>query len=224
MYFRAHFDGRGASLRQDDIDAVSSIYPGTDPNDRDGDGVSNDSDNCPDNANAGQVDTDGDSRGDLCDNCPTLANADQVPPAGCQGLDVQILVVMKSRSGTADRLKLRGTFEVPEGEEIDAGASSLTLLLIDRDQNLLTQEVAARAVNSKKRRLRYRNADRSMRIKVTSRDGHRYKVSVSGKRLSLHAADAAPIVTGVAIGPQAYSRLLSRCNLQKRGRRLLCVP
>jgi hypothetical protein len=27
MYFRAHFDGRGAAVRSDDVDAVSSIYP-----------------------------------------------------------------------------------------------------------------------------------------------------------------------------------------------------
>ena len=35
--------------------------------DRDGDGVFNDEDNCPDDANADQVDTDRDGAGDLCD-------------------------------------------------------------------------------------------------------------------------------------------------------------
>lgn len=37
-------------------------------NDRDNDGVKNNVDNCPDNANAGQKNTDGDSKGDACDN------------------------------------------------------------------------------------------------------------------------------------------------------------
>jgi hypothetical protein len=45
-----------------------------DPNDRDGDGVANDRDNCPDVANPDQKDTDGDGVGDACDNCPTVAN------------------------------------------------------------------------------------------------------------------------------------------------------
>lgn len=48
MYFLAHLDGRGASLRADDIAGVSAIYPDTvDPNDLDGDHVPNGSDACP---------------------------------------------------------------------------------------------------------------------------------------------------------------------------------
>ena len=45
--------------------------------DADGDGVSDNSDNCPSEANADQADGDGDGVGDACDNCPTTANADQ---------------------------------------------------------------------------------------------------------------------------------------------------
>ena len=41
--------------------------------DRDGDGVKNDADNCPDLANADQGNEDGDARGDACDLCPQLA-------------------------------------------------------------------------------------------------------------------------------------------------------
>jgi hypothetical protein len=45
--------------------------------DTDGDGVANDSDNCPAIYNPGQEDGDSDGVGDLCDNCTTVANADQ---------------------------------------------------------------------------------------------------------------------------------------------------
>ena len=58
--------------------------------DRDGDGVIDDEDNCPDTANANQLDSDGDGIGDVCDpdddndgvldvndNCPFLVNPDQ---------------------------------------------------------------------------------------------------------------------------------------------------
>lgn len=46
------------------IDAMSTAM------DRDGDGVANDQDNCPDLANADQGDEDGDHVGDACDPCP----------------------------------------------------------------------------------------------------------------------------------------------------------
>ena len=45
--------------------------------DRDGDGVLNDEDNCPDTGPASQIDTDLDGVGDLCDNCINVRNADQ---------------------------------------------------------------------------------------------------------------------------------------------------
>jgi hypothetical protein len=48
-----------------------------DPNDVDGDGIANASDNCPRNTNASQHDEDGDGVGDACDNCPSTTNANQ---------------------------------------------------------------------------------------------------------------------------------------------------
>ena len=42
--------------------------------DRDGDGIADDVDNCPDTANADQADSDGDGFGDLCDPFPMCAN------------------------------------------------------------------------------------------------------------------------------------------------------
>ncbi|HUQ08398.1 MAG TPA: hypothetical protein VM261_38165 [Kofleriaceae bacterium] len=44
--------------------------------DRDGDGVLDDDDLCPDVADPGQFDEDGDARGDRCDLCPHLAQLD----------------------------------------------------------------------------------------------------------------------------------------------------
>ena len=226
MYFRAHFDGRGAGLRQDDIDGVSFIYPGVDPDDADGDGVPNETDNCPNEYNTGQVDTDGDHHGDLCDNCPTMENADQVVPEGCETLDVADFVVIRGKSESSDSLKLRGTFELSEGETIDAGSGLLTLLLVDRDGNLLREEVTTAAVTAKKRRLRYRyrNESRSVRIKVNSRNGSDYRVLVSGKSLSLADADTAPIIAAVSMDSHTFSAKVTRCAYQKRGRRFVCVP
>ena len=51
-------------------------------NDQDMDGIPDDQDNCPANANANQADGDGDGVGDACDNCPTNANADQANADG----------------------------------------------------------------------------------------------------------------------------------------------
>ena len=45
--------------------------------DIDNDGVDNDADNCPDDANPNQVDGDFDGVGDVCDNCPAIANPNQ---------------------------------------------------------------------------------------------------------------------------------------------------
>ena len=48
------------------------------PGDRDGDGVPDGADNCPDTPNPDQADEDGDGRGDVCDPCPfDTNNADQ---------------------------------------------------------------------------------------------------------------------------------------------------
>lgn len=50
--------------------------------DRDGDGIADDDDNCPDAGNAGQVDTDEDSVGDAFDNCLVDANPEQIDTDG----------------------------------------------------------------------------------------------------------------------------------------------
>ncbi|MEM8962212.1 MAG: IPTL-CTERM sorting domain-containing protein [Acidobacteriota bacterium] len=45
--------------------------------DRDGDGIADDVDNCPDTVNTDQANNDGDSLGNVCDNCPDVDNEDQ---------------------------------------------------------------------------------------------------------------------------------------------------
>jgi hypothetical protein len=54
--------------------------PPVTPNDRDGDGVANADDNCPDTGNANQDNEDGDRFGDACDPCPPVA--DDAPADG----------------------------------------------------------------------------------------------------------------------------------------------
>jgi len=51
--------------------------------DDDGDGVTDEMDNCPDSSNADQQDTDGDEVGDACDDCPDTAAGDPVDADGC---------------------------------------------------------------------------------------------------------------------------------------------
>ncbi len=61
----------------------------SDPNDKDGDGVENSKDNCPDTfnpirplENGKQADADGDGKGDICDPCPLTPNS-----TTCKGFD-----------------------------------------------------------------------------------------------------------------------------------------
>jgi hypothetical protein len=49
--------------------------------DRDGDGLPNCNDNCPDASNVDQLDTDTDGFGDVCDNCPD--DLDKTKPGAC---------------------------------------------------------------------------------------------------------------------------------------------
>ena len=59
-------------------DMGDNNMPDADPGaDDDGDGVSNGSDNCPNDENADQADDDSDGVGNVCDNCRMTANEDQ---------------------------------------------------------------------------------------------------------------------------------------------------
>lgn len=67
MYYRSHFDGRGAAVMQDDREALCAVYAKRDEPDGDGDGVPDAADNCAAAANPNQADRDGDGAGDVCD-------------------------------------------------------------------------------------------------------------------------------------------------------------
>ena len=124
MYYRAHFDGRGAAVHADDIAAVRFVYPGagSDPGtpDQDGDGVPDDQDNCPGMANPTQIDTDGDGQGDLCDSCPLVAG-----PAGATTCAPVLVSHLVATVGAHSRLVWQGSIELPDGVATTAARALL---------------------------------------------------------------------------------------------------
>lgn len=167
MYYRAHFDGRGARLRSDDVAALHAVYPSTNSeptaDDLDGDGVIDTEDNCPGSdpargmANYAQTDADGDGIGDLCDPCPLIPIADAV----CKPIYVQKLRSVSGRRGS--HFSWRGTVEVEPGVE----AAPARLLLVDASGTLVDTAVArsAQRARSNPSRLRYRNGAANIRLR-----------------------------------------------------------
>jgi hypothetical protein len=73
---------QGLSVTGGRLDAAAAVAAAApDPNDPDGDGIPTTSDNCPDVANPGQVDSDGDGAGNACDATPYGPPAASPPPA-----------------------------------------------------------------------------------------------------------------------------------------------
>jgi large repetitive protein len=72
------------------------------PGDRDGDGVPNERDNCPDRPNMDQADMDMDMVGDVCDPCPTVPN-----PAGA-ACPSTIYAVKRGTVMTGSRVTITG--------------------------------------------------------------------------------------------------------------------
>lgn len=75
------WDGSGDEDGDGFTDHDEACFWGNDPcvftPDRDGDGVPDPNDNCPDTPNPDQLDVDGDGVGDVCDNCLDMANPGQ---------------------------------------------------------------------------------------------------------------------------------------------------
>jgi hypothetical protein len=79
------------------------------PGDRDGDGVTDAGDACPDNAEALQADSDGDGTGDACDNCAALSNPfqddtdgdDAGDPCDCNVVNAGVIAIPPEVDGPA---------------------------------------------------------------------------------------------------------------------------
>ena len=70
---------KNRTLEPDDRAGVVWVYPAPDS---DGDGVPDDTDNCPAVSNPTQTNSDADTYGDACDNCPAVTNQDQADSDG----------------------------------------------------------------------------------------------------------------------------------------------
>jgi hypothetical protein len=100
--------------------AIDSRAIDAPPGDRDGDGVIDTTDNCPDVANADQADEDGDAVGNACDNCPATANADQANSDGDGVGDV-----CDPEPGAPDHIALFEAFDaMPAGWTLDTGITA----------------------------------------------------------------------------------------------------
>lgn len=74
----------GKGSKGDEPEPENSPKPG----DKDGDGVPDESDNCPDDSNPGQADVDKDGSGDACDECPKDPRKTEPGECGCGDPDV----------------------------------------------------------------------------------------------------------------------------------------
>jgi len=212
MYYRAHFDGRGASVHADDIAAVRFIYPGApdDPatSDQDGDGVPDAQDNCPGMANSTQIDSDGDGEGDLCDPCPLLAGATACAPILVSRLTATL--------GTHSRLVWRGSITLPDGTPTTAARA----LLVNAG-GVVVDTAMGKALSAGRlpSRLRYRS-DQAL-ITLHRARGGTYQARVVVRHPHLSMAGAPVMSASLEVGATAFTSSLS-CTEMHRGRRMRC--
>ena len=100
---RPQDNGKQADVDGDGFGDVCDPYPlcasnddscGTyNASDKDSDGIENDKDNCPTDANPDQKDSDGDGIGDVCDGCPTQAGS--ASNDGCPADSMELLDLRK---------------------------------------------------------------------------------------------------------------------------------
>ena len=215
MYYRAHFDGRGAAVHADDIAAVRFVYPGagSDPGtpDQDGDGVPDDQDNCPGMANPTQIDTDGDGQGDLCDPCPLVAG----PPGAtaCAPVFVSHLV---ATLGAHSRLVWQGSIELPDG----AATTAARALLVNAGGVVIdTAMGGALGAGRLPSRLRYRSDQATITLRRARGGTYQARVVVRHPHLSM--AGAPVMSASLEVGTTAFTSSLS-CAQMQRGRRVRC--
>lgn len=199
MYYRAHFDGRGASVRPDDMAAARAIYPGPieDVADLDGDGVDDDADNCPGDdpalaiANAAQTDLDGDGLGDLCDACPT-------------GDACELIVASRLRARATGEGSLVWTGTL--GSAVTGGAARQARLeLVTADGVLVSSSVAGDEVanarsgpGSKGKKLRFANG--TARVVIRPGKGGRQRLRMRVRPFTLGATEVTLLRASLSLG------------------------
>ena len=215
MYYRAHFDGRGASLRADDVAAVRAIYPGPDgqptSDDLDGDGVPDSVDDCPGNdpqyglANPAQTDTDGDGLGDLCDPCPLVPQSASDPT--CQQIQSSTLDARQTWRGT--KVTWRGAIAL-----VSAGSmANARVVLTGGDGAILDTAMASTA--GLRTSMRYRGGGTVVSLRRVR--GGLYKVRVRVPAAQM-AGGATPVISAnLQVGSSTFTASLS-CTPQRNGR------
>ena len=112
-------------------DCSSNGVPDECEADRDGDGVIDDCDNCPDIPNPDQADTDGDGIGDACDNLPPVCDSGGPHDADCQGILTSLPIDgSASMDPDGDPLVFLWTTDCPGGS-FDDSTSPTPVLTID---------------------------------------------------------------------------------------------
>ncbi len=209
MYFQAHFDGRGASLRADDVAAVRFVYGtaggGTPLEDLDADGIADVGDNCPTIPNDAQSDADGDGSGDLCDACPLAASASE---GTCEPIFLSRLAA-RIRHGRT-RLVWRGTVDAPVGSAAPVARARLAF-----GSGVVVDASAAAGAPRARAALRYRGAGARVTLKPMRRGGYRVRVVVRAADLGGHTP--AFVSASVQIGTRSFASALA-CSAGRRGR------
>jgi len=216
MYYRAHFDGRGASVHADDVAAVRFIYPGPgggDPtaDDSDGDGWTDAQDDCPAIPNATQIDSDGDGLGDLCDPCPLMpgGSADACQPIFLSKLNIR-------NAGARSRLVWHGTVVLPEGTSASA-ASILLVASIGKIIETAPGGAPRSAGSDHARRLRYKSGPTSITLHRLRNGAYNVRVAVKGVQFD---PGLVPLISAsLQLGTSTFTDSLS-CS--QRHRRLTC--
>ena len=206
MYFQAHFDGRGASLRADDVAAVRFVYGGAgNPlEDLDADGVADVGDNCPTIPNGAQTDGDGDGSGDLCDACPLTA----ATAGGCEPIFLSRLTARTHHGRT--RLVWRGTVDAP-GDTAPVARARVAFgagVIVDAS-------AAAGGTPRGRKALRYRSGGARVTLKPMRSGGYRVRVVV----LRAEIGNGAPafVSASVQLGARSFASALA-CSAGRHGR------